>query len=250
MATVDWITAFLDFEPTVHQRAAEFWCAVTNSTLSPSRGTHNEFATLLPAEHDAHLRVQRLQSGGSRVHFDLHSGEHRALAEQAVGLGATVQHDLGYVVLRSPGGLEFCVVEHHGETDRAAKLQTADGDGNYRVDQLCIDAATDRFNDECSFWEALTGWERRPGSFAAFVALERPAKFPFRILLQRTDDHDTDTRVHLDIACAHAVANLTAEHLKLGALLVRETPVWTTLRDPGGLEYCLTPRDPDTGLRL
>jgi Glyoxalase-like domain len=216
---------------------------------SPSPGTHSEFATLVPPAHDAHLRVQRLQSGGSRVHFDLHSGDHRALAELATGLGAVLQHDRGYVVLRSPGGLEFCIVEHHGEIKRADALATSDNTGSYRVDQLCIDAAMDRFDEECKFWEALTGWERRPGSFAAFGALERPANFPFRILLQQTDDVGADTRVHLDIACAHNVSSMAAEHLELGAQLVRATPVWTTLRDHGGLEYCLTPRDPDTGLR-
>jgi hypothetical protein len=36
-------------------------------------------------------------------------------------------------------------------------------------------------------------------------------------------------------------------HEALGAAVAYEGRVWTTLRDPAGIAYCITRRDPDTG---
>jgi hypothetical protein len=38
-------------------------------------------------------------------------------------------------------------------------------------------------------------------------------------------------------------------HQTLGAVLIRRTLYWATMRDPAGREYCLTARNPDTGVR-
>ena len=69
-----WATAFLDLAPGA-ERVLPFWCAVTGYSLSPWRGEHAEFATLLPADSaDDHLCVQRLgrlDTGPWRVHLDL-----------------------------------------------------------------------------------------------------------------------------------------------------------------------------------
>ena len=54
---VSWVTVFIDLPAGEHQRASEFWAAVTRSTLSPVRGEHGEFATLIPASGDAYLRL-------------------------------------------------------------------------------------------------------------------------------------------------------------------------------------------------
>jgi Glyoxalase-like domain len=65
---------------------------------------------------------------------------------------------------------------------------------------------------------------------------------PLKVLLQRTND-DGPVRAHLDLATtdqAAEVARLSA----LGAGVVRKTPQWTTLRDPAGLEFCVTRRRP------
>lgn len=37
-------------------------------------------------------------------------------------------------------------------------------------------------------------------------------------------------------------------HLGLGAQVVRRMPLWVTLADPIGRHYCVTRRDPDTGV--
>jgi hypothetical protein len=65
---VRWLTVFLDFPAGSFGAGVAFWREVTGSTLSPFRGAAGEFATLLPADGDAYLRVQRLAGGGaSRV---------------------------------------------------------------------------------------------------------------------------------------------------------------------------------------
>jgi len=61
----------LDLPPEDLDATLAFWAWVTGSTVSPWRGDDDEFATLLPADGDAHLRVQRFP-GGPRVHLDLH----------------------------------------------------------------------------------------------------------------------------------------------------------------------------------
>jgi hypothetical protein len=54
------------------------------------------------------------------------------------------------------------------------------------------------------------------------------------------------SRAHLDLACDNMLAERT-RHEAFGATTVRSTTNWTTLRDPAGMEYCITRRNPDTG---
>ncbi len=117
-----WMTAFVDLAPDEFERGVEFWRGVTGYALSPARGEHDEFATLVPPDGDAHLRVQRLGDGPSRLHLDVHVADPSAAAEDAVALGATViaRPDLGYVVMSSPGGFTFCFVAHEAGARRAA----------------------------------------------------------------------------------------------------------------------------------
>ena len=55
--TVRWLTAFLDRPAATIDAATAFWRTVTGSTLSTPRGEHRQFATLLPPDGDAYLRV-------------------------------------------------------------------------------------------------------------------------------------------------------------------------------------------------
>jgi hypothetical protein len=50
-----------------------FWREVTGSALSPFRGVAAEFATLLPPDGDAYLRVQRVKDDPGGHHLDLHA---------------------------------------------------------------------------------------------------------------------------------------------------------------------------------
>ena len=64
--------------------------------------------------------------------------------------------------------------------------------------------------------------------------------------VKRLDSEDDGCRAHLDFACDDMVAERW-RHEALGATFVRSTTNWTTLRDPAGLEYCITRRNPETG---
>ena len=54
-------------------------------------------------------------------------------------------------------------------------------------------------------------------------------------------------RAHPDLACSDRPSE-TVRHLALGAELTRVYDRWTVLRSPTGSAYCLTDRNPKTGL--
>jgi predicted enzyme related to lactoylglutathione lyase len=239
---VRWLTAFLDF-PAVPVGAFElgcsFWQAVTAYALSPPRGRSGEFATLLPLQGDAYLRVQRTGCPAARCHLDLHVDNVEAALERAVELGASATGKPAHLGLTSPGGLPFCVVKDGGEAERPPAAAWPGG-GHSLVDQLCLDISPQVYERECAFWSALTGWERRPGSRPEGEYLARPPAMPLRLLLQRLDDsRPGPCRAHLDLACDDVPAE-SARHQALGAIVVNERPNWTALLDPTGLVYCVT----------
>jgi hypothetical protein len=244
------MTAFLDFPAATFGQGSAFWQAVTNSAVSAPRGSRAEFASLLPAKGHAFLRVQRLDDGPAGCHLDVHADDMPATAAQAERLGAAVigQPD-GYVVLRSPGGLSFCVVRHDGETERPPPARWP-GEHSSLVDQLSVDIPPERHGQECEFWSWLTGWPQTSGSRPEFTFLSRPDGMPLRLLLQRLDEPQargcTGCTAHLDLACDDVPAE-QARHESLGARVVRVTASWTTLQDPAGLLYCITRRNPATG---
>ena len=107
---VRWVWVFLDLPEEGFEEAVRFWGAVTGSTLSSPRGDRGQFATLLPAEGDAWVKVQRLDEG-PRVHVDLDvEGDLAVARDEVLALGGSVvlEHD-DVVVCRSPGGFTFCL---------------------------------------------------------------------------------------------------------------------------------------------
>lgn len=248
---VRWITAFLDLPSPAFDRGVAFWEAVTGSKLSPLRGTHDEFATLVPPDGDAYLRVQRIGEGAAGIHLDLHAPNVPAAAAQAVALGARVLGDHGYVTLASPGGFRFCIVPHHGEATRPIPVVRTDS-GSVPptvslLDQVCLDVAPDMVDSEAQFWAALTGWEHRGGSRPELSYLVRPVGMPVRIIVQTLEAATPVVRAHLDLACGSDVEQVAATHERLGARPHHDGPAWRTMIDPAGLHYCLTRRDPTTG---
>lgn len=244
-----WLSAFLDFAPDEFAKAVEFWRAITGYDLSPTRGDDGEFATLIPPDGDGFLRVQRLREGPSRIHLDVHVTDVDAGADRAVRLGARVTaRPGGYAVLRSPGGLTFCLVSHRAAV-RPAPTTWPDGFTSL-VDQVCLDIPAAVHDVEIAFWHDLTGWELWHSPYAdEFHSLVRPSGFPLRLLLQRLGDTDGLVRAHLDIATTDRAA-ATACHVRLGATIQQENELWTVLTDPVGAAYCLTDRDPETGMLL
>jgi len=226
-----WATAFLDLPSEGYAVAVEFWCAVTGYALSPARGVDSEFATLVPPVGDAHLRVQRVDAGPGGVHLDLHRP----------GRSLTLQ--------RSPGGLAWCEVgEQLGDRTPPAAWPGPAGGHRSLLDQVCLDVPPAHFEAEVEYWAEQTGWAVRASAVSSsFRSLERPQGQPVRLLLQRLDDDQPRTTAHLDLATDDRPAEVR-RHVALGAEVLGEHAVWTVLRDPAGLAYCVTDRDPATGL--
>lgn len=237
-----WLSAFLDFTDHAFERGVVFWAEVTGSRVSAPRGEELEFATLVPRDGDALLRVQRLAEGHSGLHLDLHVAHPRAAAAQAVALGATQVADRGYVVMRSPAGLTFCFVSHPASRP---PVPVAWPGGRSTVDQVCLDVGPASYDAECGFWQELTGFAPTPTDppDGEFRRLDGPG--PLRLLLQRLDD-DREPGFHLDLAADDRAAEV-ARHVALGARVVSVREQWTALTDPAGLAYCVTDRPPGRG---
>lgn len=201
----------------------------------------------MPPDGDDYLRVQRREEGGSRIHLDLHVADVVAAADRATALGATVvaRPDLGYVVLRSPGGLVFCFVRHPASAiPRSAAWP---GIRRSRVYQVCLDVPPASYDAECAFWAGLVGGtvEVLP-SRPEFSWLRGPRQLALDVLLQRLDRAAGPTTAHLDLGTTDREGEV-ARHVALGATVRVVEDFWTVLADPAGLPYCVTDRDPATG---
>ncbi len=250
---IRWTTAMLDVPSAVLDETVAFWCEVTSSSLSPWRGADGELATLVPPDGDAFLRVQRFEPG-PRVHLDLHVGDAadvRAELVRALALGAALEHDAGtHVVLSSPGGFVFCLVEDDGHARRPAPVRVGRDapPTTALVDQLCLDVPAVRFAQEVAFWTELTRWSAHPTDEDEFLVLDRPPSLPLRLMLQRLGEDDPRREVasHLDLATTNRPA-LESAHVAARARVLSRRPGRTTLADPSGQPYCLTDRRPADG---
>jgi len=246
-----WVTAFVDLPADEHERGLAFWRSVTGCSVSPPRGEHGEFVTLLPPAGDAYLKVQRID-GPARIHLDLHVPDVPAMTRHAVDLGATLEpetgvSDDGYAVLVSPAGLVLCLVT---EEAGAAPAPVTWPDGHTsRVDQVCLDVPPGDFDREVDFWSALTGWPpRRSSTDSEYVRLAVPTRQPLRLLLQRLAKPSDQVGAHLDVAASDPPAEVD-RILDLGAERGHRGSVWTALEPPVGPALCVVERDPVTGGR-
>jgi hypothetical protein len=243
---IRWTTAFWDFPAEGFEDGTAFWLNATDSTLSPRRGPDRELATLIPSGGDSCLRVQRVRDGKGGNHLDLHVDDVQAETERAQVLGATVVYaEPGLTVLRSPGGFAFCLVEHDGEAAVPKPVLWPDGRRS-RPDQICVDIPPQAFDYELVFWRSLTGWPQSGSTDAEFRRLLPPPELPLHFLLQRLDSADRGQGVtaHVDLSCTDVEAE-AARHAEMGAERVRRYAHWEVMRDPGGLTYCITDKDPD-----
>ncbi|MCM3894160.1 VOC family protein [Gordonia sputi] len=244
---IRWLTAFLDFPADQFGDEVTFWRAIAGSTVSPPRGDHREFATLEPFSGDPHLRVQRVGSGPGGVHLDLHVDDPRTSAREAVELGAHIRDDLGeFLVLESPAGFVFCLVDWTGESSRSRPIRWPD-DTISIIDQVSIDVPASLFDRELTFWAQLTGQSTQATSRPELVRLQRDPRLAVGILLQRIDSAGpTSATGHVDLA-ANSVQQEVARHEDWGARVVERLDNWTVMADPVGRPYCITSRNPRTG---
>ena len=247
MTPLLWVSAFLDLPADDIEVGSRFWADVTGFEMSPWRGDHDEFATLVPADGDDYLRVQRTGGTEPGIHLDLHVDDVEQATAEAVALGASLvdRSPHGCTVLSSPGGLTFCFVTH-----RASRRPAPRDWGGHRslVDQVCLDVPGTHHEREVTFWERLTGWQKRASSVSLeFCSLARPDGVPLRFLLQRLGRSDGHVTAHLDLACDDIPAEVD-RHEHLGARVAGRFDHWTVLHCPAGSAYCITGRDPQTGL--
>lgn len=254
---IRWMYAFIDCPASTFAAACDFWTEVTGTRLSMFRGEYDQFTTLIPPQGDPHLKVQALQAADDAggVHLDLSVDDVAAETKAALALGSTpVYQEPDFSVLRSPGGLAFCLVKWHGESTRAPVFQDLTRVRS-RLDQVCLDVIPEALETELKFWHAMTGWEPLQGSVPEFHVLKPPANMPVRLLVQRlgsstapgSDRVRPSVTAHLDLACADVGAAVD-RHEDLGAKLVERLERWTVMRDPAGSVYCLTSRNPQSGM--
>ncbi|KQV69864.1 hypothetical protein ASC64_08615 [Nocardioides sp. Root122] len=233
-----WIQVFLDTPASAFEEAVAFWSAVTGWQPSERRGEDGQFLTLLPAAGSAYLKMQAVD-GPAGLHLDLDSTDRPAAVSRSYDLGGTHAWTYeGVEVMRSPGGFVFCHTLVDGEP-------VLDRPGATMLDQVCLDVPAAHWDAEVAFWAALTGREPEVGSLPQFVRLVREGQ-P-RILVQRLDEPDGPVRAHPDLASADRESD-TADHVRLGARVQSVNAFWTVLTAPGGQVYCLTDRDPRTGV--
>ena len=239
--SVRWVWAFLDTVEADAESSEAFWHTVTRTGISPRRGDRAEFATLLPERGDAWVKVQRVVEGGG-VHLDLDVDQPLAdAATEAARLGAAevARHD-DVIVMRSPGGFTFCLTSWANTGSPTAQVRDGEPD---LLDQVCIDVPRDLYAGELTFWEELTGWQRRAGALPEFTSLTRPDGIPVRLLFQRLGESTGPVRGHVDFACRDRTPTCET-HVAAGASVVSEHEFWTVMRDPVGRIYCLTHRLP------
>ena len=244
-AEVTWLTAFVDLPSDQWDTGVAFWTRSTRTELSEARGDDGEFVTLIPEEGDPYLKMQRID-GPPRIHLDVHVRSVGDATERAQGLGATVISESEHVVLTSPGGFVFCIVDSGGEA--SVPPPEASHTPN-RLDQVCLDIPSAMFERECAFWAALTGWSPRDGSRVEFRYLDRPDGMPLRILLQRLGREDDRTHVsaHVDFAGGEHVTDLMMRHMRYDSTRSANKGSWIVMEDPTGMQYCITSRDPESG---
>ncbi len=238
-----WLTAFLDFPAGEFDRGAAFWSQATGWPLSPTRGEHDEFSSLVPPDGADYLRLQRLGDGETRVHLDVHVAdpEDAAIAAQERGASVVRQVNPGLVVLASPAGFEFCLVRQPRDTVPAAPHWP--GGHRSRVSQVCLDIPPKSHAEELAFWAGTLHGEIQASPGRPELAWIEPAgSFPLQVVTQRLALAGL-MRGHLDIASDDRAAEV--ERLRRQGALVRAVRSdRTVLEAPGGTSLCVLDRAP------
>jgi Glyoxalase-like domain len=242
---LDWMHVFVDVPTDRGEVTRDFWARALAWERGRPWEANPEFTSLLPPEGDSYVHVQEVDDE-ARVHLDVVVDDLDEARDRAVGLGAgTGTRTQRWQVMRSPGGLPFCLCREPSAGVRPPGTRHGDGHKS-RLAQLCIDAPDAVFDDELAFWQRLTGWSVDKGGRPEFTGLVGPASAPMKLLMQRlgADDAGTTTRAHIDLGSDDIDAE--ADRLVgLGARYVDRYPGWALLVDPAGLPFCVTGNSPE-----
>jgi hypothetical protein len=250
MPTPTWLHAVLDL-PADESGATgspqeAFWQAALGWPLGEPWPDHPELASFVPPSGDPYVHRQTV-AGPAGVHLDLEVPDVAAETARLVERGATaVRRTEDWQTLRSPGGLDFCLVASVSHGPRPAPVTTAAGHRR-RLVQVCLDIPVEHLDVEPAFWRAaLPGREVIPDSPEFLVRFVPAPGSTLQVLLQRLGDDDParSTRAHLDLGSDDVAAD--AELLQgLGAVPLLDRGGFVALRDPAGLAFCTTENSPD-----
>jgi predicted enzyme related to lactoylglutathione lyase len=245
VSSMRWLYVSFDVPDEAAEAAQQFWPAVLGWQLGEPWEGHPEFRSLRPPSGDMYAHVQRVD-GHLAIHFDLGVDEVAAAAARLVAIGATQVSDFGiWRVMRSPGGLAFCLVPGGGEAVPPPSVWP--GGHRSRLVQLCIDSPRDLHDAEVAFWRAATDWRYELSALEEYGGkLFPPSPAPVRLLFQRLGDDDraTAARVHIDLG----TDDISAEVERVEALDAQrryEGDGWVQLVDPNGMPFCVTRIPPD-----
>lgn len=243
---VRWLTAFFDFPAADFGPEVTFWRAISGSTVSPPRGRAKEFATLEPFHGDPYLRVQRVDDGPGGMHLDVHVDDPVAGAAEAAALGASRESmsDGGVITMRSPVGGVFCLVPWTGEEVRARPIRWPGGAISI-VDQLRFQVPSASFDAEVEFWSVLTGKGPIETVGLDEVALNNSPRLSLQVVILRTED--SEPSAHTALAATN-VADEVERHEDWGATVISQDAESARMADPAGRLYCITHRNPRTGI--
>lgn len=240
--------AVVDAPPEVHPEQARFWERALGWPVGAAWRGHPELRSFEPDAGTGYVHLQ-LTGSEPRVHLDLEADDPGAVTAAAVAAGARlVGWSDRWQVLRSPGGLPFCVV---ASAAGGIPPSVAWPDGHRsRLVQVCVDSPADRHEEEVGFWRVLLGggWE---GSASAEFAgtWHDDGASPLQLLFQRLEEPGGPVRAHLDLGTDARDAEVR-RLLALGADdLGAGHGGWHVLADPAGLPFCVTGHAPDPAPR-
>ncbi|WP_051551265.1 VOC family protein [Nocardioides sp. URHA0020] len=244
---MSWVHAVIDVPEAAHREAGCFWGAALGWAPGEPWPGHPELRSFEPARGSAYVHLQRI-GGPARVHLDVESDMPDRTVADAVELGATVTAEQDrWRTLVSPGGLPFCVL-HVGEHRSPDPVAWPDGHRS-RLVQVAIDSPAAAHEHEVAFWRALLAGRWVDSSVTEFAGKwHDDAGSPLQLLFQRLEEPTGRVRAHLD----HGTDDVAAEVDRLcglGAVELHGGRGWQTLRDPAGLEFCVTGNAPDRDVR-
>jgi predicted enzyme related to lactoylglutathione lyase len=181
-----------------------------------------------------------------RIHLDVVVDDLDRARDESAELGAgTGMRGDGWQVMRSPGGLPFCLCRKPAAGARPPGTRH-DGGHRSRLAQVCIDIPAHEYDRDVAFWRELTGWTFDQAGRPELADLVGPPEAPLRLLVQRLgeDDEGRTTRAHIDLGSDDIDAE--ADRLAaLGAHHVERFDGWQVMEDPAGLVFCVTGKPPD-----
>ena len=242
---LDWMHVFIDVPASSAADARAFWSQALCWPTGASWSGHPEFTSLVPAEGDSYAHVQEVDDE-PRIHLDLVVDDIDQARDEAAELGAgTGMRAEGWQVMRSPGGLPFCLCRAPGSGARPPGTRHDDGHRS-RLAQVCIDIPAQEYDREIAFWRALSGWTFSRSGRPELADLMGPPEAPLRLLVQRLgeDDGGTTTRAHIDLGSDDIDAE-AARLAGLGARHLERFEGWAGMEDPVGLVFCVTGKPPD-----